>query len=315
MKLIKKNEVIDESKLTINEVTIKTGSGVFLMEGGQSNKEKNIKVYFHQPRNYSKHSKILIVLPGAGRNGDSYRDAWIEASEKYSVLVLSPMYSETAYPFEAYHLGGLIKESNIRETVEFLEGTNIAKLNETAFKFELNSNKTAWIFNDFDRLFNLVSDHIETTQTQYDIFGHSAGGQILHRFAIFHPTTKANRIIAANAGFYTLPDLDKALPFGVKNTSITTTDLQLSFANKLTLLLGELDNEAEQGGTLLRSVSADKQGMHRLARGQFFHNFSKNIAKEIGANYNWKIKIVPNVGHDHENMGKAAAKLLYDRDK
>lgn len=312
MKLIKKSELIDESKLKINEVTIKTGSGVFLMEGGQGNKEQPIKVYYHQPRNYSKHSTILIVLPGAGRNGDSYRDAWIEASEQYSVLILSPRYSETAYPFEGYHLGGLIKDSNIRESVEFLEGTNIAKLDEQAFRFKGNPNKANWIFNDFDRLFNLVSDHIETTQTQYDIFGHSAGGQILHRFAIFHPTTKANRIIAANAGFYTLPDIATALPFGIKNSSITTADLQLSFTKHLTLLLGELDNEAEQGGTLLRSVSADKQGTHRLARGQFFHNFSKNVAAEIDANYNWKIKIVPNVGHEHENMGKVAAKLLYD---
>ena len=312
MKLIKKSEVIDESKLIVNEITIKTGSGVFLMEGGQGKKEKSIKVYYHQPRNYTKNSKILIVLPGAGRNGDSYRDAWIEASEKYSVLVLSPMYSETDYPFEAYHLGGLIKDSNIRETIEFVEDTNIAKLDEQAFRFKENQNKATWIFNDFDRLFNLVKDQIETTQSQYDLFGHSAGGQILHRFAIFHLTTKANRIIAANAGFYTLPDLDTALPFGIKNTSIDTADLQLSFTKNLTVLLGKLDNATEQGGTLLRSVSADKQGMHRLARGQFFHDFSKNVATEIGANYNWTIKVVPNVGHDHENMGKAAAQLLYD---
>ena len=309
---MKKSEVIDESKLKINEVTIKTGSGVFLIAGGHGKKEKRIKVYYHQPRNYTKDSKVLIVLPGAGRNGDSYRDAWIAASEKYSVLVLSPMYSERDYAFEAYHLGGLIKDSNIRETVEFIAGTNIAKLDEVTFNFEVNQNKSDWLFNDLDRLFNLVINQLETTQTQYDVFGHSAGGQILHRFAIFHATTKANHIIAANAGFYTLPDVVTALPFGVKNTTISPKDLQAGFTKKLTVLLGELDNETEQGGTLLRSISADKQGIHRLARGRFFYDFSKKVAEEMGADYNWKLKIIPNVGHDHENMGKAAARLLYD---
>ena len=88
MKLMKKRELIEESNLIINEVTIKTGSGVFLMEGGPSKKEKSIKIYYHQPKNYTKNSNVLIVLPGAGRNGDSYRDAWVEAAEKHSVLVL-----------------------------------------------------------------------------------------------------------------------------------------------------------------------------------------------------------------------------------
>ena len=157
-----------------------------------------------------------------------------------------------------------------------------------------------------------MTDHIKTDQIQYDVFGHSAGGQILHRLAIFYPSSKVNQIIAANAGFYTLPDLETTLPFGVKNTTIDTQNLQLSFTKNLTLLIGELDNEQEQGGTLLRSVSADKQGIHRLARGQFFYDFSKNVAEEMKANYNWKIKMVPNVGHDHEKMGKAAARLLYD---
>lgn len=312
MKLIKQSELIDEAALKVNEVNIKTGSGVFLIEGGQNKKEKNIKVYYHQPKNYRENSKVLIVLPGAGRNGDSYRDAWIEAAEKYSILVLSPMYAEQDYSFEEYHLGGLIQAANVRESIQFIEGTNIAKLDEAIFSFTINNNPSDWLFNDLDRLFNLVTSQIATTQTQYDIFGHSAGGQILHRFPIFYPNSKAKRIIAANAGFYTLPNLEDKLPFGIKNTPINPEDLELSFAKKLTILIGELDNEQERGGTLLRSLSADKQGLSRLARGQFFYQYSQQLATKIDAHYNWTIKIVPNVGHDHKEMGKAAAKLLYE---
>ncbi len=78
------------------------------------------------------------------------------------------------------------------------------------------------------------------------------------------------------------------------------------------LRIGELDNENEKVGTLLRSHSADKQGLHGLERGMYFYEFSKVKDSEIDANYNWKLNIVPIVGHDHELMGNAAAQLLYE---
>ena len=72
--------IVDESTLVLNEVSLSTGSGVFLLEGRNDNPP--IKIYYHQPENFTKTSKIILVIPGAGRNGDSYRDAWIEESEK-----------------------------------------------------------------------------------------------------------------------------------------------------------------------------------------------------------------------------------------
>lgn len=194
---------------------------------------------------------------------------------------------------------------------EFFENTNIAKLNEKDFTFEITENSEELIFGDFDRIFEMVKKAENLSQTKYDIFGHSAGGQILHRLAIFHPSSKANRIIAANSGFYTLPDLNTKLPFGIQNSFLKTENLKQSFNANLTLLIGELDNENETSGTLLRSESADKQGLHRLERGRYFYKKSKEAASKIGTDFNWKIEIVPNIGHNHRKMGQAAAKLLY----
>lgn len=312
MGLIKKNELIEEATLQLNEVKLSTGSGVFLIEGGVGQEHKSIKVYYHLPENYTRNSRILMVLPGAGRNGDSYRDAWKVESEKYSVLILSPMFEASDYPFEAYHLGGLIVESNIREAIEVVENTNLVKLNEEDFTYSINTNRTAWIFNDLDRIFDLVVKAIASTQTQYDLFGHSAGGQILHRMAIFSQRTKSNQIIASNSGFYTLPDFDTPMPFGVKNTLLTEKAVKESFKKNLTLLIGALDNEKEQGGTLLRSNTVDKQGVHRLARAKYFYEYSKAKSVELKTKFNWKIKIIPNVGHNQEQMGNHAAKLLYE---
>ena len=38
-----------------------------------------------------------------------------------------------------------------------------------------------------------------------DLFGHSAGSQVAHRFLLFKPTNKTNKVILSAAGWYTVP--------------------------------------------------------------------------------------------------------------
>ena len=42
------------------------------------------------------------------------------------------------------------------------------------------------------------------------------------------------------------------------------------------------------------------------------YEFSKAKANDLEVSYNWTMQIIPNVGHNHRQMGNAAAKLLYD---
>lgn len=315
MELVKRSNLKQEKELVVNQIDIQEGSGVFLIEGGKGKEQRTIKVYYHKPENFNFNSKVLIVIPGAGRNGDSYRDAWIKASEKYGVLILSLMYPEENYTFEDYHLCGLVHDLNLKSAIERVEGANIVILDETKFTYQVNANREEWIFEDFDRVFDLAIKATNSKQVQYDIFGHSAGGQILHRFALFQPNSKVDKILASNAGFYTLPDSNTALPFGIKNTSLNHQDLKASFSKKLILFIGELDNQNETGGTLLRSITVDKQGLHRLDRATFFYNQAKDIAQAQGFDFNWSLKIIPGIGHNHRKMGAAAGELLYANQK
>lgn len=213
----------------LNEVAIDEGSGNFLIEGGSGHEDKWITVFYHRPASFDAKSPILIVVPGTGRNGWDYRDAWIEASEEHGVLVLSPMYPEDTYGFGAYHMGGLMSDINVEESVEYAENGHDVFLDEKVFAYDVSSNPAEWIFGDFDRLFGMAAEAVGSTRTSYDIFGHSAGGQILHRFVIFHPDSKADRILASNSGFYTLPRFDEKLPFGLKNAPLDREQLEDSF--------------------------------------------------------------------------------------
>ena len=299
-------------KHTLDTVKINEGSGFFHIKGGTGHEHDTITVYYHKPKSFTTKSKVLIVIPGAGRNGDSYRDSWIEASEKHSVLILSPAYAEKDYTYADYHLGGLIKALDMRKGVTFRKNSNQVYMDEDIVEFKQNTDTSQWIYQDFDRLFLIAKSAVNSKQQKYDMFGHSAGGQILHRFALIYPNSKANRILASNAGSYTLPNLNTVIPFGLKNTGTTNKSLKKSFKKHLDIFLGELDNADEKGGKLLRSKTTDKQGTHRLARGTYFYNESLETAKILKTKFNWKLKIIAGVGHNQRKMAKAAAIYLYE---
>ena len=309
MTLVLKSSLRKPAPLTLNKIDIKEGSGVFMVSGKRISDP--IKVYYHLPKIFTDTSSILLVIPGSGRDADEYRDDWIEISEKHRVLILSLEYDEISYPFHDYHLGSLIQNPSLEHAIEPIQGTNQLQLKEEALSYDLNLNSETWLFNDFDRIFLRVKQSILGRQETYDIYGHSAGGQILHRMAIFQAESLADNIIAANSGFYTLPDSEAPMPFGIKDMD-HLVDLENIFKKKLHVLVGALDNETETRGTLLRSVSADLQGNHRLARARHFIKYAQESAEKNRFDFLWKLSEVPEVGHDHRKMASAAANLLYE---
>jgi len=143
------------------------------------------------------------------------------------------------------------------------------------------------------------------------MFGHSAGAQVLHRLVLFAPRSRAARIIAANAGFYTLPNLELRLPVGLKGTDVTAASLALSLASRLLVLVGEKDDGDEAGGMQIHTPAIDQQGISRLARGKYFFESGEERARMLNVPFHWSLQVVPNVGHDFRAMSRAAARSLY----
>jgi pimeloyl-ACP methyl ester carboxylesterase len=286
------------------------GAGKFTMSGGKGHEQHVITVHYYRPTTHHRRSPVLIVIPGAGRNGDDYRDAWIEFAERSSVLIAAPSYAEADYDAAAYQMGGAIQNLVIGEP---LPGSKpgVLYLRDEDLRFDVNPRREEWLFGDFDRLFELLRSATKSRQQGYDLFGHSAGGQVLHRLVLLQPRSRARRIVAANAGFYTLPDLDTPQPTGLAGLGLDASSLRESFACDLTVLLGENDNHPEQGGSHLRTPTIDAQGDNRLARGRFFHAFGAQRAREMQAAFRWNLRTVAGVGHDYRGMSAAAAKLLY----
>lgn len=293
--------------------SLPAGGSLFFTSGGAGHERARIGVHTYLPESYTSGSPILLVMPGDGRNGADYRDAWISAAEEFGVLVAALTYPAAQYDFAAYQMGGVISDLEVRNMPTGPDGATpaIVDLRDEDISFRPNSRPETRIFGDFDRIFGLIVAAAGSERTRYDLFGHSAGGQILHRAVLFDPELRMDRIVAANAGQYTQPDPDLPLLVGMQDTGTTRASLTKSFACRLTLLLGELDNGPEAGGTLLRTPMLDRFGVYRLERGRRFFAAARERARMLGAEFNWTLDTVPYVGHDFRAMSNAAALRLY----
>ncbi|MDX1579603.1 MAG: hypothetical protein R3266_14050, partial [Gemmatimonadota bacterium] len=333
-------------------ITVAPGSGSFTLPGG-THPERTIKVHYHRPDDLAADAPVMMVIPGAGRNGDDYRDAWVEASGEHGVLVLSPSYPERHYPeYWSYNLAGMTDRVTLEvgfavdtDPAEWRLDDVLEELDALADPHELfghsgrghllhqlmllelagmldgieirgtdaepNRDRATWIFDDFDRIFERVRAELELETDSYDLFGHSAGGQILHRLALFAPSEQHGRILAANAGWYTVPAREAAFPYGLAGTGLTDARLDEAFTAELVVFLGGEDDADETRGSLRRTPEANRQGAHRLARGTHFFQVARAVADSLGLAFAWERVVVPGVGHDYERMSEAAAEYLY----
>jgi hypothetical protein len=64
-------------------------------------------------------------------------------------------------------------------------------------------------------------------------------------------------------------------------------------------------------GDLARSAEIDVQGLGRIERGKYFYKMALKVAEQLDTDINWRLEVVPDVGHDYRRMCKAAVEYLY----
>tara|TARA_B100000949_G_scaffold108080_1_gene95976 strand:- start:38133 stop:39068 length:936 start_codon:yes stop_codon:yes gene_type:complete len=263
---------------------INTGIDSFVIHAYKDSKRKSVKVWTYKPESWNDKDKIVFVMHGGGRNADDYLNAWTELANKNNLLIVAPEFENK---FSKY------------TTNDYQEG------NLFTF-FGTKNPKTEWAYTVVENIFDHIKSVNNITNEQYDIFGHSAGGQFVHRMVMLMPESRIGTAIAANAGFYSLPNENLEFPYGIKNTE---TNLQESYKKRLVVLLGELDNDPSLG-TFRTTDLAMEQGAHRLERGTTFFKVNEELKHKNNWTYNWEIDTIKNVGHDYKKMSESAVKWL-----
>ncbi|MBR0658095.1 alpha/beta hydrolase [Neoroseomonas oryzicola] len=244
-------------------------------------------VWYHRPASWTPSGKVAVVLHGLRRDADRYRDEWRDLADRHGVLLLVPEFGQDKFPGTRWYNFGNLQDDAGRATPS-----------------------AAWSFHAFDRVVLAAMAMAGAQRDAFILYGHSAGAQFTHRYTLLTGAPRAEAVMIANAGSYTLPRFDRPFPEGLGGTAADPAVLRAVFARPVLLQLGEADTDPNHP-SLPRQPWAIAQGSHRFARGWHFFDQARRAALEAGAPFAWRVVTVPGVGHSNAGMAEAAAPILF----
>ena len=247
-----------------------------------------ITVYCYRAANWSPGRPIVFVFHGMNRNAEEYRASWEGFADTDGLLIICPEFTDAKYPGSRYYNTGNI-------------------MDKTNGKGHLQP-KDEWVFPVVDRVIRDVKERMGAGNSPVAVFGHSAGAQMVHRYALFGGPTEAALIMPANAGWYTMPDENVRFPYGLDGVPLSDEELAAAFAKPVVILLGDADTKRTEN--LRQTPEADAQGMNRLERGKNFFAIAQEKAIEMGVPFNWQAATVAGVGHNGAAMADAALAVI-----
>ena len=121
--------------------------------------------------------------------------------------------------------------------------------------------------------------------------------------------------MAANAGWYTLPTVDKKwppFPYSLRGVAREFQDPRQVLFAPLTVLLGTRDTRGKEEDSNLRGTEgAMAQGANRLQRGMTYYEVGQQAAHNANLPLAWKVQLVPGAGHEVAEVIAPAGQLLF----
>lgn len=245
----------------------------------------DLDVYYHLPEIINDETKILFVIHGNSRNADNYLNTWIKLAKDKNYAIFAPHFKRSQF-------------------ISF----NTLQMSTSSGRIRNEAN--LYLNNSIDLLFDHIKPLFDLSQDSYDIYGHSAGAQFVHRYLLFSNSPKVNRAVAANAGWYTFLD-GSNFPYGINNPPIDFNSQNvINFLNMdLHIHIGSADTDISS--SVNQSEGANNQGLNRFQRANNFFNYTTKIVEKNDLNYNWSFLVVEGVAHSNSRMSKAAAEVIF----
>jgi poly(3-hydroxybutyrate) depolymerase len=229
--------------------------------------------------------RVLFSMHGTLREAQKSRDVWVEHADAGQLIIVAPHFDAQRFPSRWYQQGAVAVHTDAND----------------------------WAYAVIDRLFAELRRRWELPQERYSLYGHSAGGQFVQRMHLAAPH-RAEHVLAANAGYYTLAEwrpekTSFGWPYSVLGMKDAQALVKAALQRPLIVLLGDQDNDPAHH-QLNKTRGAMAQGEHRFARGEFFLSAGAAAARTLEVKPNWTKVVVPGVAHDNPAMVKAAARQL-----
>jgi len=248
--------------------------------------DRPLVLHAARPRQYDAATPVLFAHHGVRRNGRDYRDYWLDLVDEARVLAIAIEFPEASFPeYLWYHFANLHTK----------DGTP--------------NPREAWTFGIDVRLFEQLHAQGVTSRQSYGLFGHSAGGQYVHRMLSFGFRDEVAVAVSANAGTYAMPDLATPWPFGLGETDVDTEGLRALLAFPITAMAGTED-VLTTGRFFPKGPRSMRQGATRYERAQNYVQSGHAAAAALHTSCAWKVIDVPGVGHDGKGMSAAAGPVV-----
>ena len=248
----------------------------------------DLDVFYHLPKTIDNDTKILFVVHGNTRNADDYLNSWIRLTKDKNIAIFAPHFKRSSF-------------------------ISFNTLQMSTSNDKIRTDTDLYLHNSIDTLFKYIKTKFKLNDKLYDIYGHSAGAQFVHRYLLMSDNPSVNKAVAANAGWYTF--LNGAdFPYGVKNPPISLTDSNVKkfLSTNLYILIGT--NDIDVDSSINKSKGAQKQGINRLQRAKNFFTYTESIVEQNNLEFKWKYQAVPGAPHSNKVMSKAAVLVLFESD-
>jgi len=262
---------------------------------------KPLTVHLFRPSQFgSVTGRIWFVMHGTGRDAERYLKTAMPVAERHQVLVVVLEFSRTDYPNgDAYTLGVVTR----------------GRVDAVAAEEGRWRNPLHTPYMEIERTFSAVREALQSRQPGYFLFGHSAGAQFVHRLLSFVRCPRVLKAVAANAGWYTLPTVDKKwppFPYSLRGAAREFQDPRQVLAAPLTVLLGTRDTRGKEEDSNLRGTEgAMAQGANRLQRGMTYYEVGQHAAHSANLPLAWKVQLVQGAGHEAAEVMAPAGQLLF----
>lgn len=234
-----------------------------------------LQLFAYKPASYSGDGFILL-LHGASRAAEAYRDNAAGMAEKHKRIVVVPLFDLKRFPEWRYQFGGVYRADSSFATPDERTYAFIPKL--AAYIREREGNASLpWI-----------------------LAGFSAGGQFVSRMAAFIDLD-AERLVAMASGSTMFPTraMDFGLGFGKLPDDLSNDDrIRRYLALPMTVYIGTGDVEMAQ----LPQGDAYAQGVHRYSRNIRWFNEAMDLAHKRQWPFNWRLVIADGPGHSPKDM-------------
>jgi poly(3-hydroxybutyrate) depolymerase len=272
----------------VENLKLNPGTGSIVFPDHAAGSRGSIRVFYFLPPTGQTDPPVVIAMHGFDRAPSDFRNVWLEPAARLGLFVLVPEFDVEAFPdAHSYNYG------NVRRPPP-----------DNA----LNP-RESWSFGIIDRLFAEVRAATGSSRARFMMFGNSAGAQYVLRYLALTEAPFVRIAIAANSGWYMLPDFALDYPTGMGGLDLEEISLQRYLQRNVVVLLGDADTDVA-APDLPRNEEAMAQGPHRFARGLWHFEHCRRLAERLAVPFGWRLEILHGAGHVDQILFDRSANLL-----